>query len=217
MLEEVASSDATRREDNGHLRMPGSSKLAEEVASSDATQMVMMNRPQENLIYYVTTVTQNRLPLFVEASFIILLYDSLHYYRHKLTFKLLGYVFMPDHIHLLLWPLGEATISDIMRDYKKFTATRIVRQAEVENRVDWLNAFAEAGQTTGRAENKVWQDSFWDKIIYTERFLRQKLNYIHRNPIRAGLVTDVEKYPYSSYRNYVLGDDSLIKMNTDWL
>ena len=177
----------------------------------------MASRPQENLIYYVTTVTQNRLPLFVQASFIILLYDSLHFYRHKLNFKLLGYVIMPDHLHLLLWPIGEPTISDIMRDFKKFTATRIIRQVEVENRQDWLMAFAKAGVDTGRAKHKVWQDCFWDKVVYTEKFLRQKLNYIHRNPIRAGLVADIEKYPYSSYRNYVLGDDSFIKMDTDWL
>ena len=177
----------------------------------------MTTRPQENLIYYITTVTQNRLPLFVEASFIIPLYDSLHYYRHKLNFKLLGYVIMPDHLHLLLWPLGQATISDIMRDYKKFTAARIIRQAEAENRLDWLDAFTAAGAATGRANHKVWQDSFWDKIIFTEKFLRQKLNYIHRNPIRAGLVEDIAAYPYSSYRNYALGDDSFIKIDMDWL
>lgn len=121
-----------------------------------------------------------------------------------------------DHIHLLIQPLGAFTISDIMRDFKTFTAKRLIRQAEVENRQDLLAAFAQAGQETGRSENKVWQDSFWDKIIYTEKFLRQKLNYIHRNPIRAGLVDDLSGFPYSSYRNYVHDDQTLIEIDREW-
>ncbi len=154
--------------------------------------------------------------MFTKPAFIIPLLDSLNYYRYKQKFKILGYVIMPDHIHLLIQPFGSYTISDIMRDYKTFTAKRIIRQAEVENRQDLLIAFTQAGQETGRSENKVWQDSFWDKIIYTEKFLRQKLNYIHRNPIRAGIVDELDAYPYSSYRNYVHDDNTLIEIDRDW-
>jgi REP element-mobilizing transposase RayT len=103
-----------------------------------------------------------------------------------------------------------------MRDYKRFTSGRLKRQAEVEGNQTWLNAFREAGKGTGRGEYKVWQDSFWDKILYNERMLRQKLNYMHRNPVRAGLVENPEDYPYSSYRNYVLGDQTLIEIDMDW-
>ena len=124
---------------------------------------------------------------------------------------------MPEHLHLLIWPQGKATISDIMRDFKTFTAKRLIRQAEVENRDDLLIAFSSAGEKTGRSNNKVWQDSFWDKAIFTEKFLRQKLNYIHRNPIRAELVEDITVYPYSSYRNYMFDDNALIDIDNDWL
>jgi len=104
-----------------------------------------------------------------------------------------------------------------MRDYKEFTSKRIIRQAEVEHNEDWIKAFRRAGSETGRSTNKVWQDSYWDKNIYTENFLRQKLNYIHRNPLRAGLADKPEDYPYSSYRNYVLGQEWLIEIDRDWL
>ncbi len=66
---------------------------------------------------------------------------------------------MPDHIHLILWPWGESTVSDIMREYKEFTSKRIIRQVEVENIEEWGTAFRQAGQETGRSTNKVWQDS----------------------------------------------------------
>jgi putative transposase len=147
---------------------------------------------------------------------VIPVFDSLNYYRYKQQYRLLGYVVMPDHLHLLIWPHGQATISDIMRDLKKFTAVRLIRQAEVENRREWLTAFNQAGSRTGRSQNKVWQDSFWDRIIYSEKMLRQELNYIHHNPLRTGLVDSLEVYPYSSYRNYVHDDHSLILIDTNW-
>lgn len=77
---------------------------------------------------------------------------------------------MPDHIHLMLWPHGTATVSDIMRDYKEFTSKRIIRQAEVEGIAEWTAAFREAGQTTGRSQNKVWQDSYWDEACSRSGF-----------------------------------------------
>ena len=167
-------------------------------------------------IYYITTVLYNRLPVFTRPSFIIPLYDSLNFYRYRQDFKLLGYVIMPDHIHLMIWPHGESTVSDIMRDYKEFTSKRIIRQAEVEGIDEWVAAFRRAGQETGRSKNKVWQDSYWDENVFTERFLRQKLNYMHRNPVRAGLVERPGDYPYSSYRNYQLGEEWLIEIDRGW-
>ena len=167
-------------------------------------------------IHYVTTNVYDRLPLFTNPSFVIPLYDSLNYYRHRHAFKLLGHVTMPDHVHLLLWPSGESTISDIMRDWKKFTATRLIRQATVEGNEEWCLAFQKAGRKTGRSSKKVWQDSFWDTNIYSERFLRQKLNYLHRNPVRAGLVDSPEDYVYSSYHSYVFGEQWLIETDREW-
>ena len=171
----------------------------------------------EGFIYYITINIQNRLNLFVRPSFVITLYDSLNYYRYKQSYKILGYGIMPDHLHLLIWPYGEATISEIIRDFKTFTAKRIIKQAEVEKQQDLLIASKKAGAETGRSNNKVWQDDFWDKVIYTEKYLRQKLNYIHRNPVRAGLVNDVGLYPYSSYQNYEFDNNTLIEIDKDWL
>lgn len=123
---------------------------------------------------------------------------------------------MPDHIHLLIWPKVANVITDFMRDFKRFTSGRITRQAKVEGKADWVKRFEEAGTETERAEHKVWQDSFWEQTIYTEEFLRQKLNYLHLNPVRVGLVQSAEEYPYSSYRNYYLSDNQLIEIDSEW-
>ncbi|MDY6875006.1 MAG: transposase [Chloroflexota bacterium] len=170
----------------------------------------------EGHVYYITTVVYNRLPIFTKSAYVIPLIDSLNFYRYQHRFRLLGYCIMPDHLYLIIWLYGESTVSEIMHDYKRFISGRLARQAKVEGNQAWLDAFRAAGEETGRGEHKVWQDSFWDKIIYNERTLRQKLNYIHRNPLRAGLVECPEDYPYSSYRDYVLGNQTLIEVDTDW-
>ncbi len=179
-----------------------------------------MNLPRfhiEGHLFYITTVVYNRLPIFTRPSFVIPLFDSLNFYTYREHFKLLGYVIMPDHIHLLIWPQSEPTVASFMRDFKEFTAKRIIRQAEVERNLAWVEAFANAGQETERSQNKVWQDSYWDKNIYSEQFLRQRLDYMHRNPVRAGLVEDEGLYPYSSYRNYVLGEQWLVEIDMGWM
>jgi REP element-mobilizing transposase RayT len=167
-------------------------------------------------VFFITTVVHGRLRLFTQPSFVIPLYDSLIYYRAKLNIKLLGYVFMPDHIHLALWPAESNSMTDFMRDFKEFTAKRIVRQAEVENCTSWLAAFRQAGEETGRAIHKVWQDDFFERNIYTEDFLRQKLKYMHDNPVRAGIVPASVNYAYSSARNCECDDNTRINVDRDW-
>ncbi len=167
-------------------------------------------------IYYITNVIYNRLPIFTRPSFVVPIIDSLNFYRYKQSYKVLGYVIMPDHFHILIWPYGDVPVSDMMRDLKRFTSGRIARQAEVEEKKEWLEAFRAAGEKTERADYKVWQDGYWDKNIFSEKMLRQKLNYIHNNPIRAGLVESPDKYPYSSFRNYELDDEALIEIDKDW-
>lgn len=179
--------------------------------------MTLKHISLDNAVYYITTVTYRRMPIFVTPSFVIPLIDSLNYYRYKCDFRLLGYVIMPDHMHLLIWPQGQTSVGEIMRDLKKYTSVRIIRQAEVEAREDWLQAFSEAGAATGRSDRKVWQDDYWDTLVYSPRVMREKLNYIHRNPVRAGLVETPEAYAYSSYRNYVNDDEALMVVDREWV
>ena len=177
----------------------------------------MRNRCHIGPIYYVTTVVHQRLKLFTQPAYIVPLYDSLHYYCSRYRCGLVGYVVMPDHIHLMLWPHNTPDISAILRDFKTFTAKRIVRQAMVDQNDVLLAHFCAAGEEVGRSEHKVWQDSFWESDVFSERFVRQKLNYMHRNPLRAGLVQQPEQYPYSSYRNYQFDEEWLIKVDRSWL
>lgn len=170
----------------------------------------------EGSIYYVTSVIYNRLNVFIAPSFVIPIIDSLNYYRFQYACMIIGYVVMPDHIHLLIYPQHQPALTEFMRDFKQFTSGRITRQAKVEGKREWLESFKQAGVDTERAEHKLWQDSFWEQCIHSEGFLKQKLDYIHNNPVRSGIVKTAIEYPYSSLRNYQSNDNQLIEIDTEW-
>ena len=169
--------------------------------------------PNRGPVFYITTVVHNRLPLFTRPAYIIPLFDSLHFYRSRYHFRLHGYVFMPDHLHLLIQPQQPADVDAIMRDYKGFTARRIVHQAQAE---EDANLLAQLSDRSSRSEHQVWQASFWEQDVFSHEYMREKLVYLHRNPIRAGLVQNPEDYPYSSYRSYQTGEQWFIEVDQNW-
>lgn len=121
-----------------------------------------------------------------------ILIHNLKYYRNKFGFALYGFVVMPDHIHLLLQVSQKGTISDVMRDWKGRTSYEINRNFN------------------GRKH--VWQADFWTYAVRDQKDVEIKLNYIHQNPVRAGLVDRPEDWQYSSARWYA-GMDSDIEID----
>jgi len=113
---------------------------------------------------------------------------------------------MPSHLHLIVCSNGENKLSDILRDFKKYTSKKIVEQIieEPESRRDWILRYLEySGKYLKRIEKyKFWQDGNRAKIVYSNEFFYEKLNYIHQNPVKEMIVENPEDYLFSSARNY---------------
>ncbi len=119
---------------------------------------------------------------------------------------------MPDHTHYLFSTHG-SSLSDIMRDYHSFTSKAITEFLTKDDRRKILQFFRVAAILNERGNSyKVWQDGFHPITINSEKFLRQKLKYIHENPVRKGFVTKPEDWKYSSARNYNCNDHSVIEV-----
>lgn len=108
------------------------------------------------------------------------------------------------------------SISDLMRDMKKYTSTKIRKLLESEGHYEIvkrlrLNAAGYKNQTF-----KFWMDRFDDVVIIKEETLKTKVDYIHYNPVKAELVEKIEDWKYSSARNYLYEDHSVIEVNTHW-
>lgn len=165
-------------------------------------------------MYFVTTTVMNFNPVFsLGKQYNNILIDSLKYQINEHKANLYSYVIMHHHIHLIIYfPEGESLI-DFMRDFKKFTSTQIRKQLEADNNIDQINKLRINSKGYKNQVFKLWMDRFDDLIITNDDTFQQKIDYIHMNPVRAGLVNNPEDWLYSSARNYFLNDNSIIEVN----
>jgi len=144
-------------------------------------------------VYFITFRTYKNLQLD-EQSKQIIFNNIIHY--SKIKYKLYSFVIMNDHVHIILQPNeiepGKyINLSEIMHSIKSFTAKKIIKHLQYE----WT-------ETTVLPE-KIFQSESYDRIIRTEDELKEKMNYIHNNPIKKGLCEDGYNYKWF----YVLGKE----------
>jgi putative transposase len=155
-------------------------------------------------VYFITSTVVHWIDLFTRKEYKFILIDALKCYQLKRGLVIHAWCIMPSHIHMVV-SSGES-LSAIMRDFKKLTNSRIVEQigAINESRKEWLlRAFAKAGQDLKRiTNNKLWQDGNHPILLDSAEKLRQKIDYIHRNPVEEAIVDEPEYYWYSSARDY---------------
>jgi REP element-mobilizing transposase RayT len=113
---------------------------------------------------------------------------------------------MPSHLHLMCRAREGFELANIMRDFKKFTSRKVIQniREEAESRREWLlELFSRSCEHFKRnQEFKVWQDGYHAEALVSNKFIYQKLNYIHENPVKDGIVEKPQDYLYSSARNY---------------
>ena len=178
-------------------------------------KMHLFKSHEPNLVHYVTAVTYNRVPVFKSEKACILFIEALAITREKEPFKLIGYVLMPDHFHLLANPLA-LDISVVVGRLKGRAANSILNWLRSENHTVSLAKLKlpkarETGQT-----HAVWMKEFSAVDIWSRKFIRQKLQYIHENPVRAGLADHPAKWRWSSYRAYLPHKAGEVLIEIDW-
>lgn len=158
--------------------------------------------------HFITATVVDWVDVFSRKGYRDIVIESLDFCIKNKGMILYGYVIMSNHIHLVVQS-NKGKLSDLMRDFKKFTAKSILEtiENEPESRRDWmLKRFEFACKSHSRNEKyQFWQYGNHPEEIYTEKFLWQKLDYIHLNPVRAGIVEKASHYLYSSTSNYVNG------------
>jgi putative transposase len=107
---------------------------------------------------------------------------------------------MTNHLHAIV-SSSKNNLSDIIRDFKKFTSSQIIEAIEQngkESRSKWLLWLLKQKNETGENKKQLWQPGNHPIEIRTEKFYKQKMQYIHQNPVRAGWVRNEEDYEWSS-------------------
>ncbi len=133
--------------------------------------------------------------------------DSLAFCVKNKGLVLHAYVIISNHVHLIASAKEGIKLSAIIRDLKRFTARRLYETLLVEpteSRRYWMRwIFESEGQRSSCNENiRVWTHDNHPIILETNGILEQKLNYLHQNPVKAGICFAAEDYVYSSAANY---------------
>ena len=164
--------------------------------------------------FFVTTTVVRFLNVFSDPKVCDLLIDNIKYYQSKYHFTILAYVIMPSHFHWIVEVQPKlGTISEIMRDIKKRSAWDIMEYLKHNNL--YKEVFETEAEQYPDQERKFWMKRFDDEVIRKQRMLWTKIKYIHNNPVKAGIVEEPEDYKYSSARNYINEDHSVLTVDTE--
>lgn len=136
---------------------------------------------------FVTFSCYRRLPFLSETRPKEIFLRQLDLARTKHCFKILGYVVMPDHVHLVLYPLEGMKMGLVIREIKSHSARQY---------------FAEHPVGEPDAKRVFWQLRCYDHNCRTSETVREKINYCHNNPVKLGLVSDPGEWIWSSYNWY---------------
>jgi putative transposase len=122
--------------------------------------------------------------------------------RQRYRFVVLGYVVMPEHFHLLVSEPQRGNPSTVMQALKLGFARRVLLPRHPAQPMLWETSFP----------RHVWQRRFYDFNVWSERKRIEKLRYMHRNPVKRGLVAAPGHWRWSSFRAYALGEIGTVRI-----
>jgi REP-associated tyrosine transposase len=166
------------------------------------------NRNLPGALHFVTGRIIRRLPVFEQDECCVAFIETCSVLSQEWPFKLTAYVLMPDHIHLIVNP-KDGRIRELTGVLKSLTAKRIIEEAR------GFSFLREKPDSDGSVR-QVWQESFKALPLWSDWMIWQKINYIHNNPVRAGLVESAADYCWSSFRSFYLGESGPMRIDKDW-
>jgi putative transposase len=160
----------------------------------------------EEGLYYLTMTTVEWIDIFTRKSYKDIIVESLKHCQKEKGLELFCWVLMSNHLHMIASAAEGHKLSNIIRDFKKFTAQQIIKaiKEETESRKSWLLAvMLKAGQANSKKQTlQLWRNDNHPIELYSNAVIDQKVDYIHNNPVESGIVDAPSDYLYSSARNY---------------
>lgn len=156
----------------------------------------------DDSLYFLTINVIKKIPVFTNSSYMDIILDNFAFYRENQYLKIFSYVIMDNHIHLITSHPGN--LSKVIQNFKSFTAKKILHRLQSDNR-DWILKLMSNFKADYKSEsiNQFWEEGNHPKQIQNIEMFNQKVEYIHYNPVRRGLVSNEEDWVYSSARNFL--------------
>lgn len=153
---------------------------------------------QSGQSHFITFSCYRRQPRFTSPDLYDLCAVCLEETRQRFDMCVYGYVVMPEHVHLLVNEPCDATLADALHHLK-------------------LNFAKRSKYVTGDADpGPFWQKRYYDRNVRNEREFMVKLRYLHRNPVKRGLVKEAGEWKWSSFRHYALREAGVVEIESEW-
>jgi putative transposase len=149
---------------------------------------------QQRCLHFVTFSCYRREPLLNSARAREALEFELERVRNWYGFYVSGYVVMPEHVHLLVSEPERAPLSVALQMLKQNVSSKL-RKAGMR---------------------QFWQTRYYDFPVWSEKKRVEKLRYLHRNPVKRGLVERPEDWAWSSFRHYATGVEGVVEIESEW-
>jgi putative transposase len=145
-------------------------------------------------LHFITFSCYRRQPKLGTAESRDAFERSLERVRQQYRLYVTGYVVMPEHVHLLLSEPPDEPLSKALQSLKQSVARTV----------------------TLRSAEPFWLERYYDFNVYTEAKRVEKLRYMHRNPVKRGLVAAPEDWPWSSFRHWATGVEGVVEIESNW-
>ena len=164
---------------------------------------------QSRQSHFLTFSCYRREPRFCSAAMYDLFVRTLEDTRVRFSLRVYGYVVMPEHVHLLWSEPDRSTLADAMH-FLKLSFSKRVRRV--------MAPLVRARSRCAKLGNgdPFWQKRYYDRNVRDAEEFRRHLRYIHRNPVKRGLVSDPADWPWSSFRHYALRQTGVVEIESEW-
>ena len=167
--------------------------------------------------HFITFSVVGWIDVFSREQYKTLFINSLKYCQEQKGMVLHAWVIMTNHVHLII-SSSTNKIEYIVRDCKKFTSKQIIKAIQENNnesRQEWmLNLFGYAGRSNiNNIDYQFWKQDYHPIELNSVERIQQRLNYLHENPVKSGLVWEAWHYKYSSAIDYYTNEKGLLKLD----
>jgi putative transposase len=150
---------------------------------------------QTRQLHFITFSCYHRAPLLGTEQARHTFVSTLERVRQWYGFYVVGYVVMPEHVHLLMSEPGRGTLALALQMAKQIVSRKLGAPSRKE---------------------PFWQPRYYDFNVWSQRKRVEKLRYLHRNPVKRGLVASPEDWVWSSFRHYVTGEEGAVEIESQW-
>lgn len=166
-----------------------------------------ISKDNPNGMYFLTITVIEWIDIFTKFEHFQALANSLRFCNENKGLQLFSYVFMTNHIHLIA-NSPNRPLFETIKDFKRHTTKEIKRLLQHDNRKYIRTLLSNSYHFKKGSSFQIWQRENYAELIESEKFMCEKVNYIHQNPVKKGYVKEAKDWLYSSAAFYE-GDETL--------